>query len=234
MDPALASAETVAGGLEEAARLHWRADASERTLRRDGRRWTAWTAWIVFVFVVPGRAADRDRAADLPGRRDLLRPRLVVPWIQARRGARQVVPIGSERSAARRAAPTGRRGRGAGPARRPGRARGARPAAAPPGSALQRGALGAWLVGEQGAFLVRSRGRRVDCWCVRVADGATARSSSPAGRPGRASAARAARGRARVRQGRQPRLLRRALAGRRQLPERSRAALDAARRAVRR
>jgi hypothetical protein len=36
------------------------------------------------------------------------------------------------------------------------------------GLALQRGTLGAWLVGEQGAFLVRSAGRRVDCWCVRV------------------------------------------------------------------
>jgi hypothetical protein len=32
----------------------------------------------------------------------------------------------------------------------------------------QRGELGTWLVGEQGAFLVRRR--RVDCWCVRVAD----------------------------------------------------------------
>ena len=36
-----------AGGLAEAARLHWREDASERTLRRDGRRWTAWTVWVV-------------------------------------------------------------------------------------------------------------------------------------------------------------------------------------------
>lgn len=35
------------------------------------------------------------------------------------------------------------------------------------GLVLQRGELGAWLVGEQGAFLVRSRGR-VDCWCVSV------------------------------------------------------------------
>ena len=40
------------------------------------------------------------------------------------------------------------------------------------GLALQRGELGAWLVGEQGAFLVRSGGRRVDCWCVRVGEAA--------------------------------------------------------------
>ena len=36
------------------------------------------------------------------------------------------------------------------------------------GLALERGALGAWLVGEAGALLVRPGGRRVDCWCVKV------------------------------------------------------------------
>jgi hypothetical protein len=38
------------------------------------------------------------------------------------------------------------------------------------GLVLHCGELGAWLVGEQGAFLVRSRGRRVDCWCVGVGE----------------------------------------------------------------
>jgi hypothetical protein len=36
------------------------------------------------------------------------------------------------------------------------------------GLALERGALGTWLVGEAGALLVRPGGRRVDCWCVKV------------------------------------------------------------------
>ena len=36
------------------------------------------------------------------------------------------------------------------------------------GLALERGALGVWLVGEAGALLVRTGGRRVDCWCVKV------------------------------------------------------------------
>ena len=36
------------------------------------------------------------------------------------------------------------------------------------GLVLERGALGVWLVGEAGALLVRGRGRRVHCWCVRV------------------------------------------------------------------
>ena len=36
------------------------------------------------------------------------------------------------------------------------------------GLVLQRGRIGAWLVGEQGAVLVRPGGRRVVCWCVSV------------------------------------------------------------------
>ena len=38
------------------------------------------------------------------------------------------------------------------------------------GLALERGRLGVWLVGEQGALLVRPGGRRVDSFCVRVAE----------------------------------------------------------------
>ena len=38
------------------------------------------------------------------------------------------------------------------------------------GLALQRGRLGTWLVGEEGALMVRPGGRRVDCWCVRVSE----------------------------------------------------------------
>ena len=38
------------------------------------------------------------------------------------------------------------------------------------GLALQRGRLGVWLVGEEGAILVRPGGRRVDCHCVRVSE----------------------------------------------------------------
>ena len=35
---------------------------------------------------------------------------------------------------------------------------------------VERGALGVWVVGEAGAVLVTARGRRVHCFCVRVAD----------------------------------------------------------------
>jgi hypothetical protein len=38
------------------------------------------------------------------------------------------------------------------------------------GLALERGDLGVWLVAEAGALLVRPGGRRVHCYCVKVAD----------------------------------------------------------------
>jgi hypothetical protein len=163
-------APAVSGGLEEAARLHWREDASEATLRRDGRRWTAWTAWIVTVFCVPGALLVAIEPLTLPAAAICFAHAWAIPRIQARRGARQVVPIGSERSAARRAGADraadrvalGLLGDLVGHAERE--------LLAAAGLALERGGLGVWLVGEQGAFLVRSGGRRVDCWCVRVAE----------------------------------------------------------------
>ena len=38
------------------------------------------------------------------------------------------------------------------------------------GLVLERGELGVWLLGERGAMLVRSGGRRTECWCVRIGD----------------------------------------------------------------
>ena len=38
------------------------------------------------------------------------------------------------------------------------------------GLVLERGALGVWLIGEAGALLVRPRGRRVHCYCVKATD----------------------------------------------------------------
>ena len=97
----------------------------------------------------------------------------IVPAMQARRGARAVVAIGSEKSAATRGAnPTGPERVALGLlADLVGRSgidivRGS-------GLAPFRGRMGMWLVGEQGAFLVR-RGRlgtrRVFSWCVRIGD----------------------------------------------------------------
>jgi hypothetical protein len=93
----------------------------------------------------------------------------VIPWLQARRGASSLVPIGAERS----------RGHGDGDGEAERVALGLlgdlvghdeRELLQRTGLAMQRGQLGAWLVGEHGAVMVRPGGRRVDCWCVRVTE----------------------------------------------------------------
>jgi hypothetical protein len=153
-------------GLQEAAALWWRDEVSEDTLRRDGRRWTAWTAWIVVVFTAPGVGLLFLSVWTLPVALGCFAHAWIVPWLQAGRGARSVVPLGSARSGTQDAAAEGVAlgllGDLVGHRERDllGRT----------GLALQRGRLGVWLVGERGALMVRPGGRRVDCWCVRVAE----------------------------------------------------------------
>jgi hypothetical protein len=154
-------------GLQEAAALWWREETTQRTLRRDGRRWTLWTAWIVIAFTAPGVVLILLSPVALPVAVGCFAHASIVPWLQARRGARSVVPIGAERSGS----PGARSGAD-------GLALGLladlvghreRELLARTGLALQRGELGVWLVGERGALMVRPGGRRVDSWCVSVA-----------------------------------------------------------------
>jgi hypothetical protein len=93
-----------------------------------------------------------------------------IPWLQARRGAQSVVPIGSERSPAALADKDAAPDRVALGLLADLVGHGERELLVETGLAMDRGQLGVWLVGEQGAFLVRPGGRRVDCWCVRVAE----------------------------------------------------------------
>jgi len=169
------SAESVAGaapagGLAEAAAIPWRRRASGRTLRRDGRRWSLWSAGVVVTFGIPTAALVALEPLATPAAAIFLAHGLAVLHIQAGRGARAVVPIGSERSAARS-------GRADGAAERTALGLLAdllgheeRELAARTGLALQRGELGVWLVGEEGATMIRPGGRRADCWCVRVGE----------------------------------------------------------------
>jgi hypothetical protein len=157
-------------GLEEAAALWWREEVSEATLRRDGRRWTAWTVAIVVVFTAPGIGLLLLSPLTLPVALGCFAHAWIVPRLQARRGARSVVPLGSARSDAMQArtdaaavgVALGLLGALVGHPERDLLRR--------TGLALQRGQLGVWLVGERGAIMVRPGGRRVDCWCVRVSD----------------------------------------------------------------
>jgi hypothetical protein len=86
---------------------------------------------------------------------------IAVLHLQARRGARGVKPMGGALTEPERTA-LGLLGDLLG--------HDARGLLENTGLALQRGRLGAWLVGQEGAILVRPGGRRVHCFCVRVGE----------------------------------------------------------------
>jgi len=156
--------------LEEAATLWWREEVGEATLRRDGRRWTAWTVAVAMAFTAPGVGLFFLSPLTLPVVVGCFAHAWIVPRLQARRGARSVVPLGSERSGSRAASADeaaegvalGLLGDLVGHRERD--------LLRSTGLAVQRGRLGVWMVGERGAIMVRPGGRRVDCWCVRVAE----------------------------------------------------------------
>jgi hypothetical protein len=136
------------------------------------------------VFTAPGLLLLYLEPVTLPVAAICFAHAWLIPWLQASRGAESVVPIGSRRSAAlaRGRAGLPADGSRAAPAENAAPERVAlgllgdllgheeRELVAGTGLALQRGGLGVWLVGEQGAYMVRPGGRRVDCWCVRVAE----------------------------------------------------------------
>jgi hypothetical protein len=158
------------GGLVEARALAWRERASARTLRRDGRRWTAWTAGVVATFSLPSILLIALEPLMAPFALIWAAHGWAVCRMQASRGVKSIVPIGSERSASRRRSADdgaerialGLLGDLVGHEQRE--------LLAQTGLVLERGSLGSWLVGEQGALLVEPPGRRAHSFCVRVAD----------------------------------------------------------------
>lgn len=164
-------AETLPGGLGEAARLPWRERTTPRTLRRDGRLWTAWTSWVVVLFAAPGAALIWIEPLTAPAAALCFAHAWAVPFLQARRAARSLVAIGSSAPGAPRSPDSiagaerialGLLGDLVGHEERE--------LLAATGLAVEGGRLGVWVIGEQGALLVRPGGRRVDSWCVRVGE----------------------------------------------------------------
>jgi hypothetical protein len=163
----VAQAEARADGLIELQRLPWREHASERTLRRDGRRWTFWSAGIVLTFGAPAALVLALNLWLFPVAALLLLHGLLILRLQAGRAVTSIHPL----------APREGRDPGAGDAESVAlgllgdllghkeRERMSRS-----GLALQRGRLGIWLLGERGALLVRPGGRRIFSYCVRVGE----------------------------------------------------------------
>jgi hypothetical protein len=148
--------------LAEAAAMPWRRRASEHTLAKEGRIWTLWSVALVVTFGLPAALLVWIEPLAFPVSAIFLGHAIAVLHLQARRGARGVKPIGDAESSEDR------------------RALGllgdlvehdSRELLRRTGLALERGRLGAWLVGQEGAILVRPGGHRVHCFCVRVGEG---------------------------------------------------------------
>ena len=150
-----------AGVLAEAAAMPWRRRASERSLAREGRIWTLWSVALVVTFGLPAALLVWIQPLAFPVSAIFIGHAVAVLHLQARRGARGVKPIGGPETGPERIA-LGLLADLVG--------HDERKLLAETGLALQRGRHGAWLVGQEGAILVRPGGHRVHCFCVRVGE----------------------------------------------------------------
>jgi hypothetical protein len=151
--------------LPELAAVHWRPRADARRLDRTGLMWTAITVAHVVPFIAAGVALFLVQPLALPVSLASFAHAWVIPALYAQRGANVVRAKPSRAPADAEARSVGLLGDLVGHE--------ARALHAQTGLVLERGRLGAWLVGPAGALLVRrggGRAGRVVCYCVGVND----------------------------------------------------------------
>ena len=148
--------------LPELAAVHWRPRVDTERLRRSNALWTTTTVAHVVPFVAAGAALFAVQPLAVPVTLASLAHAWVIPELYAQRGANVVRRKPSRAPAEAEALSVGLLGDLVGHEARALHAR--------TGLVLERGRLGAWLVGPAGALLVRPSGRRVLCYCVGVND----------------------------------------------------------------
>jgi hypothetical protein len=148
--------------LPELAAVHWRPRADARRLDRTGLMWSATTVAHVVPFIAAGVVLFLVQPLALPVSLASLAHAWVIPELYAQRGANVVRPKVGRVPADAEARSVGLLGDLVGHEVRALHDR--------TGLILERGRLGAWLVGPAGALLVRPGGHRVVCYCVGVND----------------------------------------------------------------
>jgi hypothetical protein len=147
--------------LPETAAVYWRPRVDERSLARRGRAWTLTTVAHTIPFVAAAAVLFALQPLSFPVGLILLAHAWAIPELYAKRGA-NVLRRRPRKGSGAEATAAGLLGDLVGHETRALYAR--------TGVVLERGRFGTWVVGEAGALLVRSGGRRVDCWCVHVDD----------------------------------------------------------------
>jgi hypothetical protein len=147
-------------GLPERQAVHWRPLVDERRLRRTAALWTATTTAHVVPFIGAGAVLFAVQPLALPVTLVSFAHAWVIPELYAHRGANVVRPKPPRAGAGAERVSVGLLGDLLD--------HNARDLHRATGVVLERGSLGAWLVGEAGAVLVRPGGRRVHCYCVKV------------------------------------------------------------------
>ena len=147
--------------LPELAAVPWRRRVDAAGLRTRGRAWTWFTAAYVVQWVAVAGVLLALDPVTAPVAAMGLAMAWIVPNLYAARGATTLRPKGPRHATSEPVA-QGFLGDLLGHE--------ARELHRATGLALERGELGAWLVGEGGAALVTDGGRRVHCFCVRATD----------------------------------------------------------------
>jgi hypothetical protein len=151
--------------LPELAAVPWRPRVDGPRLERAGALWTLTTVAHVVPFLGTAALLLALEPLSLPVALACIAHAWIIPELYAQRGANVVRPKPSRAGAGPERVAAGLLGDLAG--------HDARALHARTGLVLERGRLGAWLVGPAGALLVRRTrlGRiRVHCWCVRATD----------------------------------------------------------------
>jgi hypothetical protein len=148
--------------LPELAAVHWRPRVDARRLERTGLLWTAISVAHVVPFIAAGIVLFLVQPLALPVSLASLAHAWVIPELYAQRGPNVVRSKPSRAAAEAEALSVGLLGDLVGHE--------ARALHAQTGLVLERGRLGAWLVGPAGALLVRPGGHRIACYCVGVND----------------------------------------------------------------